>query len=108
MTNGYNGSNEFGWCEMLIVLLISTQNFALKSKKNIFILQLIQNIELKLSKLSWNLTKNVKQYMRSPPDEPHLAWRVVIFYSDFRQLSLAYFLCYWAEILICWCQSLGK
>ena len=31
-----------------------------------------------------------------------------IFYGDFRHLSRAYFLCYWAEILICWCQSLGE
>ena len=44
-------------------------------------------------------------HMRSPPEEPHLAWRDVTF-SYFRHLSWAYFLCKWAKILICWCLTL--
>ena len=46
--------------------------------------------------------------MRSPPEKPYLAWGVVTFFSDFRHLSWVYFLCKWAKILICWCQSLGE
>ena len=46
-------------------------------------------------------------HMRCPPEEPHLAWGGVSFFGDFRHLSWAYFLCKWAKILICWCQSFG-
>ncbi len=44
-------------------------------------------------------------YIRSLPEEPHLAW-VGATFSDFRHLSWAYFLCKWAKILICWCLTL--
>ena len=37
-----------------------------------------------------------------PPREPHLAWRVVTFISDFRHLSRAYFWCYWANGQFLW------
>ena len=30
------------------------------------------------------------------------------YFGDFTHLSWACFLCYWAEILICWCQSLQE
>ena len=51
---------------------------------------------------------SVGRYMRCPPEEPHLAWGGVTFFGDFRHLSWAYFMCKWAKILICWCQSLGE
>ena len=48
-----------------------------------------------------------KTHIRSLPEESHLAW-VDVTFSDFTSLSWAYFLCKWAKILICWCQSLDE
>ena len=50
----------------------------------------------------------LKTHMRSPPEEPHLAWVDVLFLGDFSCLSWASITCNWAEILICWCQSLRE
>ena len=55
------------------------------------------------SPYSQSETVSIASIWGVPPEELHLAWRVVTFFGDFRHLSRAYFLCYWAEILICWC-----
>ena len=73
-----------------------------------------------VTKKKWQLVKPVaaprgdssygfklEYYIRSLPEEPHLAW-VFVTFSDFRHLSWAYFLCYWDEILIFWCQTLRE
>ena len=75
----------------------------------------------KLNFLSWHQTQHIqltfltwlhgrwhKQYLRSPPEELHLAWVDVIFLGDFSCLSWASIMCNQAEILICWCQSLRQ
>ena len=45
-------------------------------------------------------------HMRSPPEELHLASRLVLFLGDFSCLSWASITCNWAEILICWSYAL--
>ena len=55
-----------------------------------------------------NVLHNKHHIMKSHFGKQHLPWGSVTFFGDFRHLSWAYFLCYWAEILICWCQSLRE
>ena len=43
-----------------------------------------------------------------PPEELHLGWVDVTFLGDFSCLSWAPIICNQAEILICWCQTLGQ
>ena len=47
-------------------------------------------------------------YLRIHSENQHLAWRLDFFLGDFLCLSWASITCNWAEILICWSQSLRE
>ena len=91
------------WCSFINLLLEQDQVDEKKTEKNSFI-ESPPACELDTKGL--RLINQIK-YIRSLPEEPHLAW-VGVTFSDFGHLSWAYFLCKWDKILISWCQSLRQ
>ena len=82
-------------------LFNTAQTLYLEQRFVVIFLQAIFALHLQIITVWFDYPLSLFLYMRSLPEEPHLAW-VGVTFSDFRHVSWANFLCKWAKILICW------